>query len=75
MLKNRPLIYWVTQGFFFPPIVGGKWKFEDYFPPIFRDPGGEIRFISPPYFETLGGKFSYFPPLWGGNLAAAGGKF
>ena len=48
-------------------MVGGKWKFEDYFPPIFRDPGGEIQFISPPYFETLGGKFSYFPPKWGGN--------
>ena len=41
-----------TQGFFFPPMVGGKWKFEDYFPP---------------YFETLGGKFSLFPPMWGGN--------
>ena len=37
-------------------MVGGKWKFEDYFPP---------------YFETLGGKFGLFPPHisrpWGGN--------
>ena len=55
----------VGQGFFFPPMVGGKWKFEDYFPPIFRDPGGEIRFISPPYFETLGGNSVISPPCGG----------
>jgi len=38
-----------------------------YFPPIFRDPGGEI-FISPPYFETQGGKLK-FSPSYGGEKA------
>ena len=41
------------QGFFFPPMVGGKWKFEDYFPPIFRDPGGKFSLFPPPH---VGGK-------------------
>ena len=38
-----------------------------YFPPIFRDPGGEIGIISPSYFETLGGNFIISPPRWGGR--------
>ena len=37
------------------------------FPPIFRDPGGEIGILSPPYYETQGGKFHYFPLIMGGK--------
>ena len=54
------------QGFFFPPWWGGN---------------GNLKIISPPYFETLGGKFGLFPPHisrpWGGNSVISphvGGK-
>ena len=56
-----------TAGVFPPPIMGGKWKFEVFCPPIFRDSGGEIWFFAPPYFETLGGKSIYFPRIMGGK--------
>ena len=47
--------------------MGGKQDFGENFPPIFRDPGGEIEVIAPPYFETQGGKSIYFPRIMGGK--------
>ena len=41
--------------------MGGKQDFGNYFPPIIRDPGGEIFFISPP----LSGEILVFPPHFG----------
>jgi len=64
-----------NQGYFFPPIMGGKRIFGDYFPPIMRDPGGKNSCFLPPIFETLGGKSRVFSPLMGGKKSAAGGKF
>ena len=48
---------------------------EGYFRGSFSPPwwggNGNLKIISPPYFETLGGKFGLFPPHiprpWGGN--------
>ena len=65
----------LDQGYFFPPIMGGKRIFGDYFPPIMRDPGGKNSCFLPPIFETLGGKSRVFSPLMGGKKSAAGGKF
>ena len=65
----------LKAGVFFPPIMGGKRIFGDYFPPIMRDPGGKNSCYFPPIFETLGGKSRVFSPLMGGKKSAAGGKF
>ena len=54
-------------GVFFPPIMGGKRIFGDYFPPIMRDPGGKNSCFLPPIFETLGGKSRVFFPPYGGK--------
>ena len=55
------------SGVLIPPHYGGEVEILRLFPPIFRDPGGEIGILSPPYFETLGGKFHDFPPKMGGK--------
>ena len=55
--------------------MGGKQDFGENFPPIFRDPGGEIEVIAPPIFRDLGGEINLFPPHNGGEMPAAGGKF
>ena len=60
-----------------PPIMGGKQDFGNYFPPIIRDPGGEIEVISPHYLGPWGEikKFPlHFLARWG-EVPAAGGKF
>ena len=46
------------QGYFLPPHYGGETGFRELFPPIIRDPGGEV----PPHYL---GKFWCFPPFWG----------
>ena len=62
-----------TYGFLVSPPQAGK--FLSYFPPIFRDPGGEKRVFAPPYFETQGGEITFISPPNGGENPAAGGKF
>ena len=58
-----------------PPMVGGKWKCEDYLPPMGETPGGQITGVLPPMGETLGANYYYLPPLWGANEPAAGEFF
>ena len=56
-----------VQGGILPPIMGGKWKFEDFLPPMGETPGGQITGVLPPMGETLGGKLLLFAPHKGGK--------
>ena len=57
----------LMQGGILPPIMGGKWKFEDFLPPMGETPGGQITGVLPPMGETLGGKLLLFAPHKGGK--------
>ena len=37
--------------FLFPPHISGPWGGNFYFPPTFRDPGGEVKKALPPHME------------------------
>ena len=50
-----------VQGYFLPPIMGGKQDFGNYFPPLSETLGGNF-FISPP---IIWGNFGVSPPFWG----------
>ena len=71
MIQRGELIQGVQliQGGILPPIMGGKWKFEDFLPPIFEDPGGQIIDVLPPISRDPGGQINVFAPHHGGQMS------
>ena len=49
--------------------MGGKWKFEDFLPPIFGDPGGQILDFLPSILWDPGGQINVFAPHDGGQMS------
>ena len=45
--------------FLFPPHISGPWGGNFYFPPTFRDPGGEVKKALPPHNFMGGGGPGY----------------
>ena len=49
-------------------MMGGKWEFGIFLPPIFGDPGGQITGFLPPIIEDPGGQIFAFAPHHGGQI-------